>query len=100
MAKINYCKGVIIAHGKSEMIFAEYIKRNLRLTIEVRSKNHGRQSIQVTSLMSFLNNTTFRSLSNLKKECLFETQNRRPKNFFVFPIMDLDDANDRHIKNI
>ena len=52
--KPNYCKGVAIAHGKSEMLFVEHIKSNLHLPIEIYAENNGKTSIQINSLMSVL----------------------------------------------
>ena len=33
MRKPNYCKGIVIVHGKSELLLAEHIKSNLHLPI-------------------------------------------------------------------
>lgn len=48
--KPNYCKGIIIAHGKSELLLAEHIKSNLHLPIEIYAEKNGKSSIQIDSL--------------------------------------------------
>ena len=39
--RLNYCKGVVIAHGKSELLLAEHIKSNLHLPIEIYLLKNG-----------------------------------------------------------
>ena len=39
--KLNYCKGIIIVHGKSELLLAEHIKSNLHLPIETYALKNG-----------------------------------------------------------
>ena len=92
MRKPNYCKGIIIAHGKSELILAEHIKSNLHLNIGIYSLKNGKTSIQIDSLMTIFGNTIFKSKSNLKKEYFIEEKDKQFINFFVMPIMDLDDT--------
>ena len=48
--KPNYCKGIIIAHGKSELLLAEYIKSNLHLPIEIYSLKNGKTSIMILKI--------------------------------------------------
>lgn len=45
--KPNYCKGIIIAHGKCELLLAEHIKSNLHLNIGIYSLKNGQLSIQI-----------------------------------------------------
>ena len=57
--KLNYCKGIIIAHGKSEFLFAEHIRSNLHLPIKIYSQRNGKTSIQIDSLNTIFGNTIF-----------------------------------------
>ena len=52
--KPNYCKGIIIVHGKSELLLAEHIKSNLHLPIQIYSESNGKTSIQIDSLPTIL----------------------------------------------
>ena len=36
---VNYCRAIVIAHGKSELMMAQHIKSNLRLNIDILSNN-------------------------------------------------------------
>ena len=45
----NYCKGIIIAHGKSELLLAEHIKSNLHLPIEIYSLKNTPSSVLIFS---------------------------------------------------
>lgn len=94
----NYCKGIIIAHGKSELLFAEHIKSNLHLPIEIYSLKNGKTSIQINSLMTILGNNDFKSKSKLKQKYFIEEKNKKLVNFFVMPIMDLDDTTKEKIE--
>lgn len=96
--KPNYCKGIIIAHGKSELLLAEYIKSNLHLPIEIYSLKNGKTSIQIDSLMTILGNNDFKNKSKLKQKCIIEEKNKKFINFFIMPIMDLDDTTEEKIK--
>lgn len=98
MRKPNYCKGIIIAHGKSELLLAEYIKSNLHLPIEIYSLKNGKTSIQIDSLMTILGNNDFKNKSKLKQKYIIEEKNKKFINFFIMPIMDLDDTTEEKIK--
>lgn len=95
--KPNYCKGIIIAHGKSELLLAEHIKSNLHLPIEIYSLKNGKMSIQIDSLMTILGNNDFKSINKLKQKYFIEEKNKQLVNFFVMPIMDLDDTTEEKI---
>lgn len=95
--KPNYCKGVIIVHGKSELLLAEHIKSNLHLNIGIYSLENGRTSIQIDSLMTILGNNDFKSKSKLKQKYFIEEKDKKLVNFFVMPIMDLDDTTEEKI---
>ena len=96
--KPNYCKGIIIAHGKSELLLAEHIKSNLHLPIEIYSLKNGKTSIQIDSLMTILGNNDFNNKSKLKQKYIIEENNKKFINFFIMPIMDLDDTTEEKIK--
>ena len=72
MRKPNYCKGIIIAHGKSELLLAEHIKSNLHLPIEIYSLKNGKTSIQIDSLMTILGNNDFKNKSKLKQKYILK----------------------------
>jgi hypothetical protein len=96
--KPNYCKGIIIVHGKSELLLAEHIKSNLHLPIEIYSLKNGKMSIQIDGLMTILRNNDFKSINKLKQKYFIEEKNKQAVNFFVMPIMDLDDTTEEKIK--
>ena len=60
MKKPNYCKGIVIAHGKSELLLAEHIKSNLHLPIEIYAEKNGKLSIQIDDLITILGNNIFK----------------------------------------
>ncbi len=94
MKKPNYCKGVVIAHGKSELILAEHIKSNLHLPIKIYAENSGKTSIQIDSLIKVLGNNIFKSERFFTKEHIVEKEKEVFKDFVVMPIMDLDDTSE------
>ena len=61
LKKPNYCKLVVIAHGKSELLLVEHIKSNLHLPIEIYAESNGKTSIQIDSLMKILGNNIFKN---------------------------------------
>lgn len=96
--KLNYCKGIIIAHGKSELLLSEHIKSNLHLPIGIYALKNGKMSIQIDSLMNILSNNVFKSPTVFKKNYIVEEGKKEFKNFFVMPIMDLDDTTEEKVK--
>ena len=89
--QLSYIKAVVICHGKSEKQIAEFIKNKLRLRIDIDSKNNGKNSIQITSLMRFLNSRKYKS----KKDFLNFYKNDLDKlndDFKIFTIMDTEDC--------
>lgn len=85
---------MVIAHGKSECVMCGSIGSNLRIKQEIVAKDKGRSSIQVTGLMhNHLNRYPFASkkeFQNVYDEVTFVKG--KPKNFKLFPIMDVDDC--------
>lgn len=94
MRKLNYCKGIVIAHGKSELLLAEHIKSNLHLPIEIYAKSNGKESIQIDSLMIVLENSIFKNRRAFGQKYIVEEEKGILKNFSLMPIMDLDDTSE------
>lgn len=97
--KPNYCKGIIIVHGKSELLLAEHIKSNLHLPIQIYSESNGKTSIQIDSLPTILGNMKFKNKRVFKNNFIVEEAQGEFKNFFVMPIMDLDDTSEMKKQN-
>ena len=92
--KPNYCKGIVIAHGKSELLLAGHIKSNLHLPMEIYAESNGKTSIQINSLMTVLGNNIFKNKKLFSKKYVVEEENGILKNFSLIPIMDLDDTSE------
>ena len=93
----NYLKAVIICHGASEYYIAKHLKSNLRLKIEIDSKNNGEHSIQINSILNFLNTTTYVSEHNFIKKFKDDIPNGKiHPQFKIFIIMDTDDEELTH----
>lgn len=56
----SYQRSMVIVHGLSEQSICSNIKSNLRLPQEIISRDNGRCSIQITSLMPLLNDSRFK----------------------------------------
>ena len=96
--KPNYCKGIIMVHGRSEYLLVEHIKSNLHLPIEIYAAKNGKMSIQIDGLKTILGNSIFKNKKALKAEYILEEKNGVFPNFFVMPVMDLDDTSDEKKK--
>lgn len=98
MIRKSYLKAVVIVHGKSEYRICDYIKRDIRLKIEIYSEKKGKKSIQITSLKNVLGNTIFKSLRSLKNnygDLEVDPKSKLPMDYFkIFIIMDTDDCNE------
>ena len=92
--KLKFCRGVIIAHGKSELLLAQHIKSNLHLTIEIFAESNGKKSIQIDSLITVLGNNIFKNKRVFNKKYIVEEEKGILKNFSLMPIMDLDDTSE------
>ncbi|EOI56873.1 hypothetical protein [Enterococcus gilvus] len=89
----NNTKAIIIVHGKSELTIAQFIKSNLRLPIEIVSRDKGRSSIQIGSLDNLLTDFRFKNIKNFVKTFSSVEFNKKEMiNCKIFMIMDLDDA--------
>lgn len=94
---LNYTKGAVIVHGKSEFHLVRFIYTNLHLTIKIIAENKGKSSIQINGLRDFLNKKVFKSLSLFANEYAVEYDKKRKKlnNFKLFIIMDTDDCSEK-----
>lgn len=102
--KGNYLKVIVIVHGKSEFQMCDFIKRKLKLKIEIVSKNKGANSIQISSIMKRLKGKDIDTLDNFKntyKDDLEIKDNKIiiDKNFRIFIIMDTDDCKEEEKNN-
>lgn len=95
MRKLNYTQCGVICHGLSELSIVNYIKSHLHLKLEVFSKDKGHCSVQITSLMSFLDGRNFQSVSKFYKEYDVEHHKNKLINFKLFIIMDTDDCTEK-----
>lgn len=87
----KYTRAVIICHGKSEVIFTKNIRSNLRLKIEIDSKNNGEGSIQITSLIKFLRTKGYSGIKSILRKFIdIEYEKHKLLNSKLFIIMDVD----------
>lgn len=77
LRKPNYCKGIVIADGKSELLLAEHIKSNLHLPIQIYAENNGKTSIQIDSLINVLGNNIFKNKKVLNQK--YEVEEKKQK---------------------
>ncbi|WP_020003841.1 hypothetical protein [Brachyspira innocens] len=102
--KGNYLKAIVIVHGQSELQMCDFIKNNLKLKIDIISKDNGKHSIQISSIMKRLKGKDINTLDNLKntyKDNLEIKDNKTiiEKDFKIFIIMDTDDCKNKEEKN-
>lgn len=103
--KGNYLKAIVIVHGKSELQICNFIKNKLRLNnIDIISKNNGKYSIQISSVMKRLKGKDIDTLDNFKntyKDDLEIKDNKIiiDKDFKIFIIMDTDDCKEEEKNN-
>lgn len=91
---MNGCRHVgiiVVVHGASELILCESIRANLRLPIEIISKNKGSNSIQINKLETFFLEKNFNKY--IFNQSKFQTENGKLVNTKIFTIMDTDDCN-------
>lgn len=103
-SKINYLKAIVIAHGKSEVQLCDFIKSNLRLKIHIEADKKGEKSIQITSILTWLNNTNFKTKAAFLKKfedinLIDEKKKIISSDFKVFIIMDTDDCSPKQKKD-
>ena len=101
--RCNYVKGVVICHGKSELQLVRFATTNLHLNIVTKSRENGKKSIQITSLLDVLNSSDFRTLNSFLDNYVVETEGKgkkiKLKNFCLFAIMDTDDCTEQQRDN-
>lgn len=96
--KPYYLKSVVIVHGKSEKQICDYIKSNLRLRMEIISKEKGEKSIQINSIKHILSDFRFKSFDAFISffddvEIIKDNKEKRlSMDFKIFIIMDTDDC--------
>ena len=99
----NYLKAIVIVHGKSELQMCNFIKNKLRLNnIHIISKDNGKHSIQISSIMKRLNGKDINHLSNFintYEDDLEIKDNKINDNFKIFIIMDTDDCKEEEKNN-
>lgn len=86
--KMKEC--IVICHGKSELSIMKFLKQVYRLPMQIEGEKSGKNSIQITSLLSFLNRREYKNRKNFLKN--FELD-KITKNTRVYTIMDTDDCN-------
>ena len=90
--KLNYLKAIVIVHGMSELQIVKYITSNLHLNIKPDGKDNGKHSIQITSLMNYLNAGKFKNIKSFLQEygdiveCQGRGKNIKIINFRLFII--------------
>ena len=57
--KTNYCRAIIICHGKSELILFSRLKSILRLPIITESNEKGKSSVKIQGIESFFRREEF-----------------------------------------
>lgn len=97
--KENYVNGVVICHGKSELLMVRYISSNLHLRVKPYAKDKGKYSIQITALKKLLTSKPFNKQSTFVAEYPIEEvgkgKNKKLANFKLFIIMDTDDCTEQ-----
>lgn len=105
--KINYCRAIIICHGKSEKLLFDKIKSVLRIKIEVRGNDNGNSSIKIQGIANYLQrqeyqnrkdfcNTFFGTgFSDLLSSKQLTSRIQKVK---IFVVMDVDDASEDQLE--
>lgn len=97
--KLNYTRCAVICHGKSEFQIAKFIKSNLHLKMEIFAKNKGESSIQITSLMDFIDKKIFTNIKKFAEDYSIEKNKNQLIGFKIFIIMDTDDCTELQKEN-
>lgn len=93
----KYTRVGTLVHGKSELLFSEFICSNLHLKHFTLSENKGRKSIQINGLLKgYLKKKPFNNLKAFADEynIEYDKKNKKLKNFRLFIIMDTDDCDE------
>ena len=70
--RVKYVKGVVICHGKSELQLVRYATTNLHLNMPSFSRDNGKTSIQITSIMDVLNSRDFVTIQSCQPSTSFK----------------------------
>lgn len=82
-------KIIVVAHGYSEVCLCKNICSSLKIKYKCYSRNNGKNSIQIGSLLDVLKSTdNFKTLRSFKKHY----EDIVGMDFKIFPIMDVDDC--------
>lgn len=95
--KKNTISCLVVAHGKSEKKIAEYIKSAFRMRMKIYSESNGRNSIQITSLINYLDSHLGdfdRFLNDFEEDIIVKGRGRSKiiQEFKIFTVMDTDDC--------
>ncbi|AUJ52607.1 hypothetical protein [Staphylococcus hominis] len=85
--KMKEC--IVICHGKSEYSIMTYIKQAYRLPIKVIGNKKGKNSIQITSLLDYLNRREFKNRKNFLEHFNLDNLTNNTK---IYTVMDTDDC--------
>lgn len=90
------CRTLVIAHGRSELIFCRGLASNYRLEIAFDSEDNGNRCIQMSGLRGRLSSDVYRTEYDLHKEYpvleYLEHKTVKMPRLRIFPIMDTDDS--------
>ncbi|WP_195268303.1 hypothetical protein [Eubacterium sp. 1001713B170207_170306_E7] len=96
--KLFYSEIMVIAHGKTEFLFCQSIKANLRIPMIIESNNKGRSSIEITGILKYLETNYYlknkKNFSSFYETIEYDKKTRMPVNFSIYPIMDLEENYD------
>ncbi|MDK7114348.1 hypothetical protein [Staphylococcus pettenkoferi] len=91
--KLQNC--IVICHGKSEYEIIKYIKNAYRIPVKIVAENKGKNSIQITSIMQFLNRREFKTKKQFENKFKIVVNSHTK----IFIIMDTDDCSKMESEN-
>lgn len=93
-SSLHYTRAAVIVHGKCELQIVKYIKTNLKLPIQIIADKNGAKSIQINSLLKYLDKTQFKSMKSFADfyRVEYQKEKKRLNRFHLFIIMDTDDC--------
>lgn len=91
---------VVICHGQSEYELVSAIKSVLKLNMIIWARDKGHSSIQINKLPDIFSNKVLCSVKALtSKYASIRHDKKKLINCKVFTLMDVDDCQDRSVKN-
>lgn len=83
---------IVICHGKSEIVLAKWIQNKTRVVLNIDSRNDGKNSVMINSLLEFMREGGYYDNSKLKRRYPnIEYKNRKGfKDLRIFIVMDVD----------